>query len=521
MRHNAVSKGEIVMSKSIFSQMFVWLSLIGGLYSIGASKAYADQTINEDFPTSCVSQGGILGDFNFITDFDNGTFGVENGQPNQTPAVDPYPNQVDGGVFDEFFDINFGDYAYIANITTPRNRFQHPDVDNSPGAITDPENGATGRFFASDPNANTPTLNFSITNIDPNENYELAFWAVNSELQAIPNIVNAVVDGIVSFSTGELIAVRAALPWQRYAFVFNAGDRTVITLAMASTETGQGGRDFYVDNVTLRRCFTTPAQTGGIEGTVYIDDNGNNNFDAATEATLSNIEVQLFETQSDGNPDNDIFISSANSGPDGTYSFENLLPDPDYEVRVNTADPDLAAGLVSGTPNSFDAPVTAGQINTDNDFGFDATAAVLTAVKTVAMFDPDNAGLFAVPGNEVIYTITVTNRGDGQTDNNALFLVDDLPDEVEFFTGDFDGVGGATGNSVLFEQNNANLNFDFGRDVGFSRSAVPPANFAACNDTPTGTYDATINFICFAPNGQMQSDNPDPSFSVSFRARIE
>ncbi len=490
-------------------------------YLFGGSHAYADQTINTNFPTSCEAQGATLDSFNFITDFDAGTFGVENGQPNQSPDIDPYPNQITGGVFDNFFDINHGDYAYIANITTPRNRFQHPDVVNSPGAITDPEFGATGRFFASDPNVNTPTLNFNITNVIPNENYELAFWAVNSELSAIPNIVNAVVDGIVSFSTGELIAVRAALPWQRYAFVFNAGDRTTITLSMASTETGRGGRDFYLDNVTLKRCLTNTAQTGSIEGTIYIDSNQNNSFDSVDEATLNNIEVQLFDTQGDSDPDNDIFISRVSSQPSGSYIFTNLLPNPDYEVRVDVTDPDLAAQLVIGTPASINTPLIAGQTHANNDFGFDATMAILTAEKSVSLFNPNSEALFATPGNDVIYTIAVSNRGDGATDNNAIFLVDTLPPTVEFFNGDFDGPGGVTNNSVLFEQIGANLNFDFARDVGFARGTVKPANFGACNDTPTGTYDPTINFICFAPDGAMASGTPDPEFSFSFRTRIQ
>jgi len=494
------------------------------LLAISASlspTASADQTINTSFPTSCDAQGGTPEGFNFITDFDDGTFGVENGQPNQSPDIDPYPDQIDGGVFDNFFDINFGDYAFIANITEPRNRFQHPDVDNSPGAITDPENGATGRFFASDPNADTPVLNFSITNIIPNDNYELAFWAVNSELSAIPNIVNAVVDGIVSFSTGELIAVRDALPWQRYAFVFNAGNRTEITLSIASTETGSGGRDFYLDNVTLQRCLTSVAQTGSIEGTIYIDSNGNNNFDTAAEAILGGIDVQLWDTQGNADPDDDIFISRVDSNSNGFYSFTNLLPSANFAVRVDTADPDLAGQLVIGTPETIDVTLTAGNTSANNDFGFDATAAILTAEKDVALFNPDGDDLFATPGNEVIYTISVANRGNGTTDNNAIFLVDTLPPSVEFFNGDFDGPGGATTDSVLFQQNGANLNFDFNRDIGFARGTVKPANFAACNATPTGVYDPTINFICFAPDGQMAAGNPDPDFSFSFRTRIQ
>jgi len=156
---------------------------------------------------SCEAQGGTLDSSNFITDFDNGTFGVNpGGLADQSPNVDPYPSQtangvttgVVGGIFDEFFDIDHGDYAYLGHNVRRRNPQQHPRGgltrrQNNP--ITDPENGVNGRFFVSDPNEDTPSLNFSITNVVPNENYELAFWAANSERTGAPNIVNAVVDG--------------------------------------------------------------------------------------------------------------------------------------------------------------------------------------------------------------------------------------------------------------------------------------------------------------------------------------
>ena len=360
---------------------------------LAAAQANANQTVTFDFPTSCVSQGGTLDSQNFITDFDNGTFGVNpGGLADQTPDVDPYPavtnngvtTGVVGGVFDEFFDINHGDYAYLGHNVTRRNGSQHPvgnlaDRTNNP--ITDPEFGVNGRFFVSDPNDDTPTLNFTITNVIPNENFELAFWAANSETFGIPNIVTAVVDGLVSFTTGQLQNNPQRLQWQRYAFVFNAGNRTTITLAMASTETGAAGRDFYLDNVTLRQCLTAAAQTGSIEGSVFIDSNGNNNFDTAAEGGLAAIDVQLWDTGGDTDDTNDIFISSVDSAADGSYMFTNLLPSADYQVRVDTTDADLLSQLVIGTPASLDVTVTAGNTSSDNDFGFDTTAALLQGEK--------------------------------------------------------------------------------------------------------------------------------------------
>jgi len=121
-------------------------------------QAQAGQTINTTSTMSCVAQGGTISGASLLTDFDNGTFGTEDGSPNQSPSVDPYPATVTGGVFDNFYDFDHGDYGYVANPVTPRNPFQHPD-------ITDPVFGAPGRFFASDPNVDTPTLNFAVTGV--------------------------------------------------------------------------------------------------------------------------------------------------------------------------------------------------------------------------------------------------------------------------------------------------------------------------------------------------------------------
>lgn len=488
------------------------LSVAFGLLMICVAPiVQAGQVLNTTSTTSCAAQGGMPSGVNIITDFDNGTFGTESGAPNQSPTADPYPAQITGGMFDHFYDFDWGDYGYVANAVMPRNTYQHAD-------ITDPVYGVTGRFFASDPNNNTPTLNFTITNVTPNENYEVSFWAANSEPGGTPNQVLAVLNGITSYSTGPLQAFPAALEWKRHAFVFNAGNRTTVEVAMASTETGNGGRDFYIDNVEMQGC--TLSSSGAITGTVYTDSNGNNAYNLGTDGILSNIAVQLWDTQGDSNPANDIFVSetSSSGGSSGLYQFQNLPPLTTYEVRVVTSDPDLPSGASLGTPAALPVTVTNGDTTTDVDFGFDISTALLEASKDVQMA---TASQYAIPGEDVIYTITTFNRGDGRTDRNTLFMVDSLPHDISFYNADMDGPGGVTADPVAFMQNGAGLNFDYTRDIGYAAAGPKPANFAACNYTPMGTYDDNVAYICFAPNGRMAAGNPDPSFAVSFRAGIK
>ena len=469
------------------------------------ASAWSAQTINPNFADSCSNQGGTAGALNFITDFDNGTFGSESGAANQSPSVDPYPATIMGGDFVNFYAINHGDYAYIANPVSPRNPYQH-------AAVTDPVYGAEGRFFASDPNADTPTMNFEITNVVPNQNYELSFWAVNSEPNGTPNRVNAVVDGIVSFSTGLLQPNATAMPWQKYGFIFNAGNRTTIQLAMASTETGSGGRDFYIDNVEMRSC--TLAMPGTISGHVYSDTDASNDYLVGTDGPLGNIDVQLFDTQGTISTADDIYISVTSSIADGSYEFSNLPANSNYEVRVLTTDPQLPSGASPGTAVVLASPLSNGGNVTDQNFGFDLSDANLEGQKSVQTFDPTG---YDLPGEDVVYTITIFNRGAGEADLNSLFMVDALPGDVTFRNADFNG---ANTDPVKFEQTSAALDFDYARDIGYALAGAAPANFAACNYAPIGAYDPLVRYICFAPDGRMQGGSPSPSFSVSFRTRI-
>ena len=481
--------------------------LIAACMPMVVPMAYAGQTINATSPTSCVAQNGSLSGNNLITDFENGTFGTESGAANQSPTVDPYPSQITGGVFDHFYDFDHGDYGYIANPVTPRNPYQH-------AGITDPVYGATGRFFASDPNVNTPTLDFNIFNVTPNVNYEISFWAANSEPNGTPNIVNTVLDGITSYSTGPLPAFPAALEWRRHAFVFNAGNRTSVAFEMASTETGAGGRDFYVDNVEMQTC----AITGGIiTGTIYTDSNTNNAYNPGTDGVLSNISVQLWDTKGDSDPSNDIFVSTTTAGGNGAYNFQNIAPLTTYELRVDVTDPDLPGGASPGTSTTLSATVTSGGTTSGKDFGFDLSNALLEASKSVSAYN----GLYAIPGNDVIYTITIINRGGGETDNDSVFLVDTLPADITFYNGDMDDDGNLTSDPVAFAQTGAGLEFIYSRDIRFAAIGPKPASLTACNYTPLSLYDANVAYVCFNPKGNVAAGSPNPSFSFSFRAGIK
>ncbi len=153
-------------------------------------------------------------------------------------------------------------------------------------------------------------------------------------------------------------------------------------------------------------------------------------------------------------------------------------------------------------------------------------SALLSGQKTNAIYDPTNAGLYALPGNDVIYTITVTNEGSGATDADSVFLSDAIPAEIEFWNGDIDSGGGSAfpgTDPVGFVQTNGSaLTLTYGTDIAFATGGTPPANFGQCSAVaPDNTYRPDLTFLCINPKGQMAAGDPDPTFSVSFRARIK
>lgn len=141
----------------------------------------------------------------------------------------------------------------------------------------------------------------------------------------------------------------------------------------------------------------------------------------------------------------------------------------------------------------------------------------LAANKTVSVYDPQNLGLYALPGNDVIYTISVENTGTGDVDSESLILIDSMPSEVIFYNDDIDDAGPET-NPVAFQGTGSGLTFDNNTDVGYSDASVAPSSFAECSYVPASGYDPNVNFICINPTGSMAGGS---TWSVSFRARIE
>ena len=144
--------------------------------------------------------------------------------------------------------------------------------------------------------------------------------------------------------------------------------------------------------------------------------------------------------------------------------------------------------------------------------------ASLTGAKTTVLYDPLSDGLFAIPGNDVIYTITVSNVGDTAADSATIELIDAMPSNIDFFNGTTPEFGS---NVIGWTETGTTLTLDQALDVGYSNSGTAPTDFAACSYVPAAGYDPLVTYICFRPTGAMAAGDPDPEFSVSFRGRIK
>lgn len=177
-----------------------------------------------------------------------------------------------------------------------------------------------------------------------------------------------------------------------------------------------------------------------------------------------------------------------------------------------------------GVPSSSELTIASGQCgpspNITSVYTIEDNDPDMAIVKSVAAFDPSLSGadVFALPGNDVVYTFEIENSGNGPIDADSLFLVDALPAELIFYNDDLDGPSGPESASVPFTQTGSGLSFDPTLHVGFTAGSTPPASFADCTYVPSAGYDATITHVCIQPSGTL--DVGDQA-TFKFRAQIK
>lgn len=151
----------------------------------------------------------------------------------------------------------------------------------------------------------------------------------------------------------------------------------------------------------------------------------------------------------------------------------------------------------------------------------------LIVSKTVAVLnDPVNGVTNPknIPGAEVLYTVTVTNTGQGRVDADSLLLSDPVPANTSLFVGD---LGGSPTGPVTFSDAGSGLTFGFTSlasttdDVEFSSNNGSTWTYAPVADA--SGYDATVTNLRLRPKGRMNGwsgSGAYPSFTFSFKVKV-
>ncbi len=252
----------------------------------------------------------------------------------------------------------------------------------------------------------------------------------------------------------------------------------------------------------------TPVNTDGSDDADFLDlDSDNDGVFDITENGFG-----LIDGDSDGRSNG---IVGANGLDNAAEQSDNYL-----DVSGNAYN-DLGGIFGLADTDSDTAANGAGAVPLTTDFDYrDRTILPIEISKTSAVWDPLLTNPFALPGNDVVYTIVIEKPvGSGTIDGGTIFLVDSLPSEISFYNGDVDD-GGPQVNPVGFSQSNGSLSFNYANDVGFSNATAAPSSFADCTYVPTSSYDANVRHICINPKGIMLAATSLQSFTLIFRSRI-
>ena len=202
------------------------------------------------------------------------------------------------------------------------------------------------------------------------------------------------------------------------------------------------------------------------------------------------------------------------SSQDRSFEFE-MITSGNFGADIYTNQAHGTADTISLSPQSPFATVT---VNGKGE---------LQATKTVEVWDPNDEGLYAIPGNDVIYTFTLINVGDGPVDSGTIFLTDIIPAEIEFWNGDveFGGPNTIAGSDRIgFMQPIGNgVTYIEATDLGFYMGAGTPSSFNDCAviSAADNTYRPDLTHMCLNPKGVLSAGVPNPTIELSFRARIK
>lgn len=133
----------------------------------------------------------------------------------------------------------------------------------------------------------------------------------------------------------------------------------------------------------------------------------------------------------------------------------------------------------------------------------------MPAISMAKTSTPDTGtyGAFNLPGNDTVYTITVTNSAGSSVDGNTILIGDVLPTGTTFKNAAFDGT-----TTLPIKINSPSGLTLSSANVTYRKSGTTTFTY-----TPVSGYDPQVAEVRIVPTGEMPANS---TFSVQFRARI-
>jgi len=292
-----------------------------------------------------------------------------------------------------------------------------------------------------------------------------------------------------------------------------------------------------INYLVLNKSAMPAILTGGGTANYTLTLSNSGIFDVSIDALEDRLPISpgnptyiTGSTQIDGTPANDPVIAGSilywqipiivPAGGDALLTFDALFPSTEGDY-INSAVAFIGATQIDTTLDiSDDAPATAVILVRMPD---------ILMLKTVQTYsDPVNISTNpkAIPGASMLYTIQISNHGEGMADTNSVTALDQIPGNSSLFVGNIDGAGSGP---VFFEDGiiSSGLSYTFSGlnsstdDVGFSNN-----NGASFDYTPAPDidgFDNNVTNIIINPTGVFNGAVAGnyPSYQLRFRVRIQ
>jgi len=180
---------------------------------------------------------------------------------------------------------------------------------------------------------------------------------------------------------------------------FSSPVNRIVTIYQGGLDVPKAGQDETIGLGDITICVAS------ITGTLYEDNNGDDNFNPGEPTLPAEISVKLID-------ENGNVIQTTTTNSNGQYTFTGP-PRGNYRIQVDTTDSDIPNVLTLGTPNDLQINFVGTPI-TEQNFGFDR----------------QKVGTPNAPNIRLVKRITnVFRDGRAVTDFNFTGFVDDPSDE--------------------------------------------------------------------------------------------